>query len=327
MNTPFVVRTFLDRARTLFGRSTGVVCGAAELTYGEVASRVDRLSASLAALGVKRGDVVACLSFNCHRLLELYYAVPQMGAILLPINIRLLPEDIAYILQDSGASTVAVDRELIRLLAPIRDRVPEVTRVILMGGDATAASPVPGDDYEMLLNDASESYVRPYIEEDEVAELFYTSGTTARPKGVMLTHRNLYSHAMSVLAAIHLTDTDVQLHTIPLFHVNGWGTPHTITCVGGRHVMLPRFDPEEVLKTIESQRVTQMLLVPTMAMALLNSPSAKTRNLRSMRRIKLGGAAAPTSLVKALDEWLPNCAVTCGYGLTETTPVLTIALL
>lgn len=322
-----VVTQILDRARSIYGSSVGVICNAHRLRYGEFAARIDRLSSSLNALGVGRGDVVACLSFNCHRLLELYYAVPQIGAILLPINIRLTPDDVEFILRDSGASTVVVDRALVGLLAPSALRLERCKRVILMGGDAALPGPVAGDDYEMLLNDAPETFARPQLDEDDVAELFYTSGTTAYPKGVMLTHRNLYAHAMSLLAMIRSTDADVQLHTIPLFHVNGWGTPHTLTFVGGRHVMLAKFDPEQVLETIEKERVTQMLLVPTMALALLASPSAKTRDLSSLRRVKIGGAAAPPSLIRALDEWLPNCSIICGYGLTETTPVLTVATL
>jgi acyl-CoA synthetase (AMP-forming)/AMP-acid ligase II len=327
MRTPLVVAKILDRARTVYGSSVGVVCGKRRLTYGEMASRIDRLSASLVAIGVARGDVVACLSFNCHRLLELYYAVPQIGAILLPINIRLTPSDIAFILTDSKASTVVVDRSLSGLLAPSRDRLPALQRVVSMGGDSTADAALGGDDYERLINDGPDDFSRPDLDEDDVAELFYTSGTTARPKGVMLTHRNLYMHAMSLLSAIRLTDADVQLHSIPLFHVNGWGTPHTLTFVGGRHVMLPRFDPEDVLETIEREHVTQMLLVPTMAVAMLNAPSASTRDLSSVRRIKLGGAAPPPSLVEALDRWLPECSVMSGYGLTETTPVLTVSTL
>ena len=327
MRTPLVVAKILDRARTIYGSTIGVVCGERRLTYGELASRVDRLSGSLVSLGVRRGDVVGCLSFNCHRLLELYYAVPQIGAILLPVNIRLTPSDVAFILADSAASTVVLDRALSGLLAPSRDRLPALKRIIHMGDDSSQGGLPGGDDYERLIDDGPADYSRPDIDEDAVAELFYTSGTTARPKGVMLTHRNLYMHAMSLLAALHLTDSDVLLHSIPLFHVNGWGTPHTLTFVGGRHVMLPRFDPERVLETIEQERITQMLLVPTMALAMLNSPSASTRDVSSMRRIKIGGAAAPPSLIAELDRWLPGCMVTSGYGLTETTPVLTVATL
>jgi fatty-acyl-CoA synthase len=327
MKTPLVVSDFLDRAASIYGRSIGVVCGDRRFTYAETAERIDRLSSALSSSGVRRGDVVACISFNCHRLFELYYAVPQMGAILLPINIRLTPDDIAFILQDSGASIVVVDRALAGLLAPARSRAPELRGVVLMGGDPSAASPIAGDDYETMMASGSAPFARPDVGEDDVAELFYTSGTTARPKGVMLSHRNLYMHAMSVMTSLHLTDTDIQLHSIPLFHVNGWGTPHTLTAVGGRHVMLARFDPEQVLETIEREGVTQMLMVPTMALALMHSPSARNRDLSSLRRIKLGGAASPPSLIKALDDWLPGCFVTSGYGLTETTPVLTIATL
>src|SRR5579863_3926307 len=287
METPLAVTDFIDRAASIYAGKTGVVCGATRLTYGEFGQRVHRLSSSFAAAGVVRGDVVACLSFNCHRLLELYYAVPQMGAILLPINIRLTSSDIAFILQDAEASTVVIDRALVPLFAPIRDALPRLARVVLMGGDPSAALAVSGSDFEAMVEAGDAPYTRPAVAENDVAELFYTSGTTARPKGVMLTHRNLYSHAMSVMACLHPGDTDVQLHSIPLFHVNGWGTPHVLTMIGGTHVMLARFDPEQVLATIEQERVTQMLLVPTMALALLHSPSARTRDLTSLRRIKL----------------------------------------
>ena len=327
MRVPLVVTHFLDRARSLYGSSVAVVCGTDRFTYRELGARIDRLACGLHQLGVRHGDVVACLSFNCHRLLELYYAVPQMGAVLLPINIRLTPADIEHILNDAGASTVIVDRALAALLAPSRERLVSLQNVILMGGDSKAPAAIVGHDYETLVRDAPASYSRPDLDEDDIAELFYTSGTTARPKGVMLTHRNLYMHAFSVLAALHPTDADIILHTIPLFHVNGWGTPHTLTLVGGRHVMLARFDPEQVLETIERERVTQMLLVPTMALALRNAPSANTRDLSSLRRIKIGGAAAPPSLIASLDEWLPGCSILCGYGLSETTPVLTVASL
>jgi fatty-acyl-CoA synthase len=326
VNTPQIAGAFLDRASRLYGGSIGVVCGATRLTYGQVADRVDRLSSALRARGVTPGDVVACLSFNCHRLLELYYAVPNMGAILLPVNIRLTPVDIAFIIADSAASIVFVDRALAGLLAPIRDRLPGVRRVILMG-QAPLSGELDGDDYEDLVAHADPHFDRPSIDEDAVAELFYTSGTTALPKGVMLTHRNLVAHGVAVAVVNRPLDTDVQLHSIPLFHVNGWGTPHTITMVGGTHVMLPKFDPEEVLAVIEREHVTCMLMVPTMAVALLNAPSARSKDLRSLRLVMLGGAATPPSLLASLDAWLPDCEIYGGYGLSETTPVLSVALM
>ncbi len=326
MKTPMLVTDFLKRARTVYRDNVAAVCGAERLTYGQLGERIDRFSNALQKIGVKRGDVVAYLSFNCHRLLEGYYAVPQMGAILLPINIRLTPPDIAYILTDAGASTVVIDRQLTGLLAPILPSLPSVKNVILMGGDPKTDMPFKGEDYEALIAGAPAAFTPPALDEDDVAELFYTSGTTARPKGVMLTHRNLVSHAYSSLACANIDDTDVILHSIPLFHVNGWGTPHTLTMVGGRHVMVPKFDPEHVLEVMEREGVTKMFAVPTMAIALMNAPSWRTRDLSSVSRIMFGGAATPPSLLKAMDERLPHALVHCGYGLSETSPILTTAL-
>lgn len=324
MNLALVVPDFLDRARSLYGSELAVTCGSVRLTYRQLAERADRLSAGLVGLGVKRGDVVAFVSFNCHRLLEGYYAVPQLGAVLLPINIRLTPREIAYILGDAGASIMILDRALAPLVAPIIADLPALRRVVLMG-DAAADPALDGVDYETMLSNAPPSFERPELRESDVAELFYTSGTTAQPKGVMLTQRQLYLHALHSLLSIRCDDMTVLLHSIPLFHVNGWGSPHFITLVGGRHVMLARFDPAQVLATIERERVTLIFLVPTMAHALAADPTWQTRDLGSLQRIMLGGAATSPSLLRTLDARLPDCDVTCGYGLSETSPVLTVA--
>ena len=326
MKSPLLVTDFLKRGRTVFRDTPAVVCGAERLTYGQLGERIDKFSNALRTLGVKRGDVVAYLSFNCHRLLEGYYAVPQLGAILLPINIRLLPPDIAYILNDSGASTVVVDRQLVGLLAPIISSLPAVRNIVLMGGDPKADSPLAGEDYEALIAAAPSQFAPPAIDEDDVAELFYTSGTTARPKGVMLTHRNLVTHAYYSIACANVNDRDVILHSIPLFHVNGWGTPHTLTMVGGLHVMVPRFDPEHVLEVMEREHITKIFMVPTMALALMNSPSWKTRDLSALQKVMFGGAATPPAILSAMDDRLPHALIHCGYGLSETSPILTTAM-
>ena len=324
MNLPLVVPEFIDRARSLYGSDHAVTCGAVRLTYEELAARIDRLSGALQRLGVKRGDVVAYVSFNCHRLLEGYYAVPQMGAVLLPVNIRLTPREISFILKDAGATIAVVDRDLTGLIAPIRADLPSLRAVVLMGNSA-ADPALDGADYEELLAASPPEFERPELAETDLAELFYTSGTTAQPKGVMLSHRALYLHALHSLSCVGYDDTTVQLHSIPLFHVNGWGAPHAVTVLGGRHVMLARFDPAQVLETIERERVTLVYLVPTMALALAADPSWRTRDLTSLRRVMLGGAASPPSLLRDLDARLPGCVITCGYGLSETSPILTIA--
>jgi fatty-acyl-CoA synthase len=168
------------------------------------------------------------------------------------------------------------------------------------------------------------------VNEDSLAELFYTSGSSDRPKGVMLTHRNVYLHAMSVITASQTSPitlresccTSVFLHTVPLFHANGWGAAHTITTVGGTHVMVHQFVPTEVFRLIERERVTSCAMVPTMVTALVHSPERQKFDLSSLHTVMIGGAASSPALVKMAEEAL-GCACISGYGLTETCPVLT----
>jgi fatty-acyl-CoA synthase len=175
-----------------------------------------------------------------------------------------------------------------------------------------------------LLHDASPLSPRGAIDENAVVELFYTSGTTGRPKGVMLTNRNLYLHALSSLTCMGVQFGDVQLHTIPLFHVNGWGTPQSLTAVGGTHVMLRRFDPAEALRLVEAERVTVFFAVPTMLTMILNHSDLARRDLSSLRIVTLGGAPTPPELVRRGEQML-GCEVAAGYGLSETSPVLTFS--
>ena len=183
-------------------------------------------------LGIRKGDRVAYLSFNCHRLLEAYFGVPQIGAILLPLNIRLSPEELNYILNDAAPRILCFDPEFIPLVESLRSPVKAIEHYIALR-DAKPAWAHP-KFYDELLAEAEPVEIDYRdIDENSVAELFYTSGTTAYPKGVMLTHRNLYLHAFYTAASLRGNDSEVHLYTVPLFHVNSWGAPHIITLEAG----------------------------------------------------------------------------------------------
>ncbi|HKG21231.1 MAG TPA: AMP-binding protein, partial [Blastocatellia bacterium] len=321
MNLTLTPIRFKDRAESLYGTKIGIVDRETRLTYSEFGRRADRLSNALTELGVKQGDRVAWLGYNSHELLEAYYGVVQMGAVLLPLNIRLAPSEIAFILDHSEAVALFYDTDFL----PIADA--------LRGSASTVRHYIPleeageGVHYEQLLSAVGADF-RPAVDlkDDDLAELFYTSGTTANPKGVMITHRNLYLHAMQVMAGMSIKDTDVQLHTIPLFHVNGWGAPHFITGMGARHVVLDRFDPTRVLELVERERVTQFSMVPTMATALVNHPNLPDYDLSSLDYVGIGGAASSVDLIREIEQKI-GCRAYSGYGLTETTPQLTFSFI
>ena len=311
-------------AARIFGRKQGVVCEDLRFTYREFNERCDRLSDALLKLGIAQGDRVAFLSFNCHRLLEAYYGVPQIGAILLPLNIRLSAEELAYILNDAGPRLLCFDAEFVPILEAMRPQLKSVDHfVALRGGPPSWAHK---STYDELLAAATPREIDYRgIDENSVAELFYTSGTTAHPKGVMLTHRNLYLHAFYVTTALRCGDDEVHLYTVPLFHVNSWGAPHTITLAGGRHVMIRKFDPGAVLELVHRERVTRLQMVPMMAVTMLNHPDFAKYDLSSVRELMMGGAPTNATLVRQIEEQMPGCVAKGGYGLTETSPVLTIA--
>jgi len=311
-------------AAQVFGRKIGVVCEDLRFTYREFNERSDRLSDALLRLDLKKGDRVAYLSFNCHRLLEAYYGVPQIGAILLPLNIRLSTEELTYILNDAAPRVLCFDPEFIPMIEAMRPLLKSIEHFISLRGAKPAwAHP---QSYDEILA-AAEPLEIDYrtIDENSVAELFYTSGTTAHPKGVMLTHRNLYLHAFYVTTALRCDDAYVHLYTVPLFHVNSWGAPHTVTIVGGRHVMIRKFDPPTVLELVHRERITRLHMVPTMAIAMINHPDFAKYDLSSVKEVMLGGAPSNTALIRQVEQKIPSCIAKGGYGLTETSPVLTIA--
>jgi fatty-acyl-CoA synthase len=330
MKVPLTPIRCLLWAADQYGSKVGVVDGERRLTYSQVLDRASRLAVALRQLGAEHGDRVATLSFNCHHLLEAYYGVPIARGVLLSLNVRLTPEEQAYILRHSGTKIALFDPEFLPVAAALHAELPDLRWVAL---DASRELPewVHPQSYEQLLEAAApEPIDYTSYDEDEIAELFYTSGSTGMPKGVMLSHRTLYLHALSALlgtlrvARTIPADQIVEGHTIPLFHANGWGRAHTVTLAGGRHVMVKRFDPQCVCELIQQERITTINLVPTMANALVHYPELGRYDLSSLQEVNLGGAASSPSLVQAVEQAL-GCRAYVGYGLTETSPVATSA--
>jgi fatty-acyl-CoA synthase len=321
MFVPLSVLEFRDRAATYFGDKVGVVDGDLSFTYRSFGERTHRLAHALRGLGVENGDRVSFITYNTHHLLEAYYGVLEAGAVLNPVNIRLAPHEIGYILDHAGSSVVAFHHDfapLVEAIAPGLSRRPAF--VVLDGEPGHLA----GHEYESLLATGSADPIEPHIDENAIAELFYTSGTTGLPKGVAMTHRELHLHALYAQLGIAFDEDDVVLHVVPLFHVNGWGTPHFVTMIGGRHVMLRKFDPTSLMEQVERNRVTRLLAVPAIFNALLHHSGRASHDLSSLRQVIIGGSPASPALVGALEEQLGVQAI-CGYGLTETAPIVTLA--
>jgi fatty-acyl-CoA synthase len=321
MFVPLSVLEFRDRAAAFYAGKLGVIDGERRFTYGQFAERTHRLANVLRDIGVGHGDRVSFLTYNTHQLLEAYYGVIEAGAVLNPINIRLAPHDIAYIVGHARSRVLVYHQDFTPLVEQIRNELAASPMLVVLEGEAGGLAT---HEYEGLIAAGSPEPHPAEIDENAVAELFYTSGTTGRPKGVALTHRTLHLHGLDSTVALRFTEDDVVLHVVPLFHVNGWGTPHSVTLSGARHVMLRRFDPVTLLSLVEQHRVTYLLGVPTIFNAVLHHPERRRFDLSSLRQIIIGGAPASPALVRSLEEEL-RVSTVAGYGLTETAPVLSIA--
>lgn len=314
MFVPLTPIRCLARALDLFHSKIGIICGSKQFTYGEFGARAQRLAGALRSFGIQKGDRIAFLSFNNHQLLEGYYGAIIPGGIVMPLNVRLSPEELTGILNHSGARVLFYEADFAPLVESLKQKCSSIERSIALD-----------DEYEQFLASASPmplDYLS--VDENSIAELFYTSGSTGTPKGVALTHRTLYLHALDVPFACKEIDTMIDLHTIPLFHANGWGKPQSSTMLGIKQVMVRRFDPAGVLTLVQEHRATDMSLVPTMLNALINFPDIAKYDLSSLRQVMVGGAASSPELIERGEKAL-GCPVFAGYGLTETGPVITHA--
>src|SRR5216684_326599 len=289
METPLTPLEFARRSRKLYPEREAVVDGDLRLSYEQFFDRCDAWSAALQALGVKQGDRVAYIAPNTHAQLESFYAVPQIGAVLVPLNYRLIADDFAYMIEHSGARLVCADADYLETVDSIRSKIPDVSAFVALSGKRSGWL-----DYETLIAESPKQFRRPTILETDLLTINYTSGTTSKPKGVMITHRNAYINIVGTLLHHPMTLTDRYLWTLPMFHANGWTFVWIVTAIGATHICLRRPDPRVILETISEEAITMFCGAPP--------------------------AAATIERVEGELGW----EVTQVYGLTETSPFITI---
>ncbi len=324
MEVPLLVCDFLDRAVRLYPDKVAVVDGDLRITYRELNERVDRLSNALRDLGLEPGDRVCMLSPNSHFYLESFYATAQVGLILVPLNYRLVAADHRYILNHAGVSAVLVDWEYTDVVDQIRDELPDVKHwIVAQDGNVP---PKPGwTSWNALVAAASpRPPERPGIGENDVLSINYTSGTTSRPKGVMMTHRNSYLNAYNMIIHNSLRHEDVELWTLPMFHCNGWGGVFALTGMAGTHVILRAIDGEDIMRLIADEGVTFACMAPAVLRTILDTPDPDRFEIRTRPRFTVAGAPPPAAFIERLETKL-GWEFLQLYGLTETAPLLTIS--
>ena len=318
MEIPLTPLEFARRARSLYGDRLGVVDGDLRLTYEQFFDRCDRWSHVLQGWGVRHGDRVAYIAPNTHAQLESFYAVPQIGAVVVPLNYRLTGEDFAYMIGHSGSTVVCVHSDYLDTVDKIKDLCPKVTRWVALEGARDGWL-----DYEMLIVAAPARFERPTIAESDLLAINYTSGTTSRPKGVMITHRNAWVNAVGTLVHHPMTSSDAYLWTLPMFHANGWTFVWIVTAVGGAHVCLRRVDPGVVFEQIEREKITALCCAPTILIAIANAPpELRASTPRGIRVLTAGAPPAATTIERIEGEL--GWTITQVYGLTETAPFITV---
>ena len=320
MELPLTPLEFARRTRKLYSNREAVVDGDLRLTYEQFFARCDRWSTALRSLGVKQGDRVAYIAPNTHAMLESFYSVPQLGAVLVPLNYRLIAGDFAYLINHSGARVVCAHSDYLEAVDSIRAELPNVTSFVALEGARDGWL-----DYETLL--ASASVDGPFepaqIEETDLLTINYTSGTTSRPKGVMITHRNAYINVVGTLIHHPMTMADRYLWTLPMFHANGWTFVWTVTAVGGTHICLRKVEPTSVFEKIEQESITMLCAAPTVLIGIANGPEELRRNVRRGLRIVTAGAPPAAATIERIEGEL-GWVITHAYGLTETSPFITI---
>ncbi len=333
MDYPLLVRNILERSRRLFARKeifSRDYSSEFRYTYGGFYDRACRLANVLEGFGIKRGDRVATCGWNSHRHLELYYAVPCMGSVLLTLNFRLFREHFIHVINHAEPKVIFVDEDLLPIIDGVKDEIETVKQFVVMTDKATLPETKLSSVYlyEELMDRASASHTFPEdLDERSPASMCYTTGTTGGPKGVQYSHRAIFLHSLAQLstASIGIAEQDVVMPVVPMFHVNCWGMPYTSAWVGSR-LVLPGCHPDARLtaELIQKEKVTVTAAVPTVLKEWLTLMETERFDLSSLRVVVGGGSAVPRALIEDYEKKLGVLLIQ-GYGLTETTPGLTIS--
>ncbi len=334
MNHPLLLHSLLARGEKVFPKKEIVsrtASGIFRYTYADYAKRTRKLSTALVKLGVQKGDCIGTFAWNHHRHLEAYFAIPCIGSILHTINIRLFPAQLVYIIQNAQDKVLMIDEEFIPLMESIADRLDSVKAYIIMSGkkELPQTSLHPAYAYESLIEHSEPMAEYPNdIDENAPMGMCYTSATTGNPKGVIYSHRAivLHSYALGLADTVGLSETDVQMPIVPMFHVNAWGLPFASVWFGTKQVLPgPAPTPEILVDLMEQEQVSLAAGVPTVWLGVSKVIEQRPRNLK-LRAVLCGGSAAPKSLIQTYETKF-NIPFLHAYGMTETAPLVTVSRL
>ena len=330
---PLTVQHMLWRVERLFDKKEIVTKREDHLhrySYSQLAKRTHQLAHVLTRLGVQPGDRVATLAWNNYRHLELYYAVPCMGAVLHTLNLRLFPDQLEFTIKDAGDSVIFVDKTLLPVLNQVAGRIPNVRTIVVMNDGGPLPEHDLGEtlDYETLMSGERSDFAWPRLDEWSAAAMCYTSGTTGNPKGAVYSHRSQFLHAMCVIQkdSLGLGEADVILPVVPMFHANSWGIPYAAGLAGCKLIFPDRFmgDGQTILDLAESEGATILAGVPTIWINLLGTMQKTGRKLPKVHTVICGGSAIPRSLMQGMDDL--GLRMLHAWGMTETSPIGSVGL-